>query len=349
MALKFDWSAGSILIALVLLLTLWTLRGFFVPLTWAGIIALSSWPLYRRFAARLPARFASHVTPLLFTALMTLLVLGPFVFAVAAVAGQVQGWSQTIVVADKQGLAPPDWLTDFPFAGAWLEDQWRRILARPGGVSRWLQREGSAAVVGWAQSLGQLVLHHVLIISFTILALFFLYRGGVPLEQQVRRVVHDKLGARGDAYFQQMVVAVRATVGGTLVVAALDGVLLGLAYAAAGVPSAVVWGAVTGLFAMIPYLAYVAVGAIAVALSVHGAGTAAVALCGFSVAVIFASDKFIRPALTGRASHLGFFWVLLGGLGGLETFGLLGIFIGPVLLASAIALWREWSSADRGS
>jgi len=81
--------------------------------------------------------------------------------------------------------------------------------------------------------------------------------------------------------------------------------------------------------------------------SLDGAGSAAVALCGFGVAVIFVSDKFIRPALTGRASHLGFFWVLLGGLSGLETFGLLGIFIGPVLLASALALWREWCNAKR--
>jgi predicted PurR-regulated permease PerM len=161
--------------------------------------------------------------------------------------------------------------------------------------------------------------------------------------------VHDKLGSRGDVYFRQLVVAVRATVGGTLVVAALDGVLLGVAYAIAKVPSAVVWGAVTGLLAMIPYLAYVAVGAIALVLWAQGAGTAAMALCGFGVAVIFASDKFIRPALTGRASHLGFLWVLLGGLGGLETFGLLGIFIGPVILASAIALWREWCGPEQDS
>jgi len=347
MALKFDWSAGSILTLLVVLLALWTLRGFFVPLTWAGIIALASWPLYRRFAARLPSRFASNGTPLLFTALVTLFVLGPLALAVAAVAGQAQGLSHKIVVADQEGLVAPDWLIDFPLAGLWLEDRWRLVLGTPGGVSRWLQSEGSISVMGWAGSLGQLFLRHVLIIAFTVVALFFLYRGGVRLEQQVLRIVHDKLGSRGDAYFQQMVVAVRATVGGTLVVAALDGVLLGLAYAIAGVPSPAVWGAVTGLFAMIPYLAYVAVGAITLVLSAQGAGSAAVALCGFGVAVIFVSDKFIRPALTGRASHLGFFWVLLGGLSGLETFGLLGIFIGPVLLASAIALWREWCNAKR--
>jgi predicted PurR-regulated permease PerM len=65
------------------------------------------------------------------------------------------------------------------------------------------------------------------------------------------------------------------------------------------------------------------------------------------VVILFAGDKIARPMLVGNATKLGFAWVLMGSLGGLEAIGLLGLFVGPVVLALAAALWSEWSKRAR--
>jgi predicted PurR-regulated permease PerM len=338
-AFKFDpaWTLTSV----ALLVALWVLHSFLIPLAWAFIIALASWPFYRRFAARLPRRFASNVTPLLFTVLVTLFILGPFAFAIGAVAAQAQTWAHEIVVAENQGLAPPDWLMATPLAGSWLFDQWSTVLGAPGGITRWLHRADSASLLAWAGSLGQFILRHTIIIAVTILGLFFLYRGGDPQAARLTQFIHDKLGQRGDAYFRKATDAIRAIMVGMIVVALIDGVLVGLAYKIAHVPSAEFWGAITGLLAMIPFLAYFVVAGAALVLVAQGAGAAAIAVFIWGMSVVFVADKIVRPALVGSTIDLGFFWVLLGTIGGLETFGLLGLFIGPVMLALAGALWRD--------
>src|SRR5262245_50773551 len=128
MTLNLEYRAAWVAGALILLLSVWILRSFLVPLAWASIVALASWPAYRRFANLLPRRFASNLTPLLFTALVSLAVLGPIVFAFGAIVAQAQTWAQLLVVADKAGLAAPVWLGDVPLIGTWLLDQWHLIL-----------------------------------------------------------------------------------------------------------------------------------------------------------------------------------------------------------------------------
>jgi predicted PurR-regulated permease PerM len=327
--------------ALALLFSLWLLRSFLVPLTWAFIIALASWPLYRRFRARLPAGLGLNGAALLFTLLITLSVLGPFGFAFAAIGAQAQSWAREIVVAEHQGLAPPEWLAALPLAGRWLVDQWNVVLGVPGGVSRWLNRTGSAWLLTSAESAGGFLLRHAMIIVFTVLALSFLYRAGEPLAERIKQVIHGKLGTRGDSYLQHGAEAIRATMTGMVVVSLVDGALCGLAYAVAGVPAPHVWGAITGLLAMIPFLGYFAVTGAAFALFAKGSGLAATVVFGWGVFVVFVADKFVRAAIVGGTIRMGFFWVLVGGLAGLETFGLLGLLIGPVILALTGALLRE--------
>jgi len=341
MTLKLEWRAGWVAGALVLVSAFWILRSFIAPLAWASIVALVSWPAYRRFADRMPRRFASSLTPLLFTVFISLAVLGPMLFAFGALAMQARTWGQQLIVAEKQGLPPPARLEDVPLIGDWLMDQWHATLGTPGGVSLQLQHADAASLFGWAGSFGQFIAHHAFIVSFTLLGLFFLYRGGEALAGEIVRIVQSKLGRRGASYLERAIVAIRATVYGTIVVGLIDGALTGIAYALAGVPSAHLWGAVTGLFAMVPFLAYAAVVGVALMLFATGAGAAALAVIGLGIAVVFATDKIARPLLVGGAMKLGFLWVLLGSLGGFEALGLLGLFVGPVVLALAGTLLQE--------
>jgi predicted PurR-regulated permease PerM len=328
--------------ALILLLSVWILHSFLEPLLWAAVIAIASWPIYRRFARSLPEWMASSVTPLLFTVLVSVFVLGPIVFAFGALIGQAQRWVNQIALADKTGLAVPAWLEALPLVGTRLGERWQAQLGTPGGLSVWLQRADASAVLGWAETLGQFMGHHLFVISFTLLVMFFLYRRGDALPQHLSRLVHDRLGARAEPYVELAIVALRATVNGMVILGLFDGILTGITYALAGVERAEVWGAVTGVLSLIPFLAYAAVAAVVLTLLAKGALMAAVAVAGLGVVVVFAGDKIVRPMLVGGAAKLGFVWSLMGTLGGLELLGLLGLFVGPVVLALGGALWQEW-------
>ena len=141
-----------------------------------------------------------------------------------------------------------------------------------------------------------------------------------------------------------MVRAVLGTVNGLVLVGLGEGVLLGFAYILAGLPHPVYdCGIRPGYFAVIPFGAPVVFGAAALYLAAAGSTASAVAVLGTGLAIVFVADHFIRPVLIGGSVRLPFLWVLLGILGGLETVGILGLFLGPAVMAALISLWREWT------
>jgi predicted PurR-regulated permease PerM len=120
-----------------------------------------------------------------------------------------------------------------------------------------------------------------------------------------------------------------------------EGVLLGIGYQFAGVPSAVLWAAATGVLAIIPFGAPLAFGAVAFLLLYQGNTMGAAAIVGWGAVVLFVADHFVRPTIIGNATKLPFLAVLLGILGGVETLGLIGLFVGPVVMTLFVTLWHE--------
>jgi len=347
LTLKVDLKARCFWAALVVLLSAWIIHGFFLPLAWASIIAVATWPIYRRFASRMPSCMASNATPLVFTMLVASFVLGPMVFAFGAVAAQAQSWLEKLALADKTGLAAPAWLESLPLIGLRLAERWQAHLGMPGGVSVLLQGTDSSAVLGWVQMLGQFAAYHLLVVLFTILILFFIYRGGDEQAMRLNRALRDVIGDSAAPYVEVATEAVRATVVAMVAVALFDGVLTAIIYALADFGHAAVWGAVTGLLAMIPYLGYVAVVGVALWLIAGGAMMPALAVCLLGSVVLLVADKIVRPVLVGDKVRLGFVWVLMASLGGLEVLGFIGVLVGPVVLALASSLWREWARNAR--
>ena len=137
--------------------------------------------------------------------------------------------------------------------------------------------------------------------------------------------------------------AVRRTVTGTVVVAVAEGLLIGVAYVAAGVPNPILFTVLTIAFAMLPFGAWAAFTAAALTLVVGG-GSGLVAACVFAwgAVVMLTGDNFVWPTLVGGAARLPFLFAFVGIFGGLATFGLLGLFLGPVIMAALLTVWREW-------
>ena len=146
---------------------------------------------------------------------------------------------------------------------------------------------------------------------------------------------------------EQIVAAIRGTVNGLVIVGLGEGVLLGIAYAVTGVPHPALLGALTAVAAMIPFGAPLVFGVAALLLVGQGSGVAAIVLVAIGMAVTFVADHFVRPILIGGATKLPFLWVLFGILGGVASWGLLGLFLGPAVMAALIMLWREWTSGER--
>jgi predicted PurR-regulated permease PerM len=344
MTSNFRISSGGLLSAVIVLLALWILQGFLAALAWAVIIAIASWPLFKRFERRLPQTSTRTVAAILFTLLVAVLFIAPLVYALIKLVVEAEVLSKQLMTAEQSGLPAPDWLGHIPGINTWLLDQWNAVLGTPGGVVDWMRRSEHGSVFAWARSLGQQVLRRSVVLIFTLFALFFLYRDGEVLAGQLSALIRASLGERGTLYLQHVVAAVRATVNGLVLVGLGEGVLIGIAYAMAGVPSPAVWGALTGLLAIIPFAAPIVFGIAALLLAVQGSVVSAIAVLAWGTIVLFVADHFVRPLLIGGAIKLPFLWVLLGILGGLETFGLLGLFLGPVIMALAMALWREWTA-----
>jgi predicted PurR-regulated permease PerM len=127
-----------------------------------------------------------------------------------------------------------------------------------------------------------------------------------------------------------------------------EGVLLGLAYLVAGVPHPTLFGLFTAILAMVPFGAAVAIIAATLVLLAQGKVLAGVIIIVVGIVITFVADHFIRPVLIGGATRLPFIWVLLGILGGVSAWGLVGLFVGPAIMAALILVWREWIGSEKG-
>jgi predicted PurR-regulated permease PerM len=339
--MSFKLTASWIYGALVVLSSAWILHEFLEPLLAAGVIAIASWPLYERFAARLPRRVTRGAASLMFTCALTAFILGPLVFVFLALVSEAQALLRDIALAGENGVPVPSWLEQVTLVGPWLAAHWESRLARPGALSMWAQRADPAALLPWAQSLGQFTLRHTLIIVFTILLLFLLYRDGRSVAQQLRQVLCNHIGEPAEGYLDVGARAVRASVNSLLVLWLFDGIATWIAYAIAGVPHAAVWGAVTGALALVPLLGYAAVAAVTLQLAMTGAATPALISLALGCAVLFCGDKVVRPVVARHGTHLPFAWVLMGCLGGFEVLGPVGLVIGPVALTVTKELWAQ--------
>jgi predicted PurR-regulated permease PerM len=334
-------SAGWFYGALIIVLSVWILHSFVEALLAACVTAVASWPLYARFARRLPRSMRRSAASLIFTVTIALFVLAPLMFAFGALLNEANALLVEIAAADKNGLAAPLWLDHVPMVGRWMAARWQSEFTHAGAISIWAQRTDTSALLGWAQSVGQFIGRHVFIILFAILMLFFLYQEGESLARNFRRLLRHHIGARAEGYVDLATRSLRASVNSMLVVALFDGFGTGVAYVIAGVPHAAVWAAITGLFALVPFLGYVAVSALSFRLALLGATTPALVAFALGCLVLFAGDKIMRPMIARNGTRLHFVWVLMACLGGFEALGLVGLVIGPVAVSLTRELWEQ--------
>jgi predicted PurR-regulated permease PerM len=327
----------------IIAFALFVTQRFVLPLLWAAILCIATWPLYRRALAALGNR--EILAAALVTVLGAIVFITPLALGVTQAAHQAPALAQLVANANTEGLAPPAWLPRIPFAGNEIIEWWNATLGQPHGLAHLLQDSS----VGHMQSasevlkrVGSNVLHRLIDVAFAFVCLFFFYKDGAALQRQLDAIGAHLIGpSRWTLYSLKVPVAVRATVNGLVLVGLAEGVLLGIGYQIAGVPSSMLWAAATGVLAIIPFGAPLAFGAVAALLLYQGDPAAAIAIAVWGAVVLFIADHFVRPQMIGNATQLPFLAVLLGILGGVETLGLIGLFVGPVVMTLFVTLWHE--------
>lgn len=343
---RWRQSAAELLLSASLLgFGLFILANFLHALAWALVLAVALWPSYDRLYRRTASPLVKEVLPILFVALVGLVTLVPIATLALDAVREIQELLDYSRRVGESGLPTPDFVIRLPYVGQWIADWWGEHLSHAGWAKEVAQQLNTSSIRQLGADLGANAIHRMVLFGVCLLALFFLFRHGESVSRQSRNASQKLFGARGERVALQMVAAVHATVAGLVLVAIGEGVVMGLVYFLTGLPHPILFGLATAIAAMIPFAAAVAVGLAAlILLGSAGAGPAIlIVLAGF--AVIFVADHFVRPQLIGGAAKLPFLWVLLGILGGVESFQLLGLFLGPAVMAALMLLWREIAAA----
>ena len=332
---------GVLVIGLLLAACLWILRPFLGPTIWAVMVVVATWPLMLRVQRHLWGRRALAVA--LMTLALLLLFVVPLSLAIVTIVGNADRLVEWAKLASTYTLpdVPPRWLLDLPLVGSMIERAWaqaaelglRDLLPKlspyAGNLTRWFVAE-----VG---SIGVLMFQFLL----TVLISGVLYSHGEEAADHVRRFARRLGGERGSDAVALAGGAIRGVALGVGVTALVQALLGGLGLTLAGVPFA---GLLTALMFM---LCIAQVGPIPVLLGAaawalyDGSTGWAIALAVWGV-IVGTLDNFLRPVLIKMGADLPLLLIFAGVIGGLFAFGLVGIFVGPVVLAVAYTLLEAW-------
>jgi predicted PurR-regulated permease PerM len=315
------------------------LAPFLSSVLWAVVICFSTWGLYERVLRMVGGR--PTIAALLMTLALASVLLGPLVIVATSIgsnsahlASAVQTW------ASGGPHPPPDWLAGIPIVGARLQEFWLAFdLAKlVGYVKQMLEPLGRLAL-GTGLALGQGLLY----LGLSVLVSFFLYRDGTQVAARVRAGMERIAGAGAHHLLEVAGNTVVGVVHGIIGAAFAQGVLAGLGFWIAGVPGPILLGLITCVLALVPMGPPLIWIPAAVWLFHEGHPYWSLFMVAWGATAISGIDNILRPYLISQGSRLPFILVLLGVLGGVLEFGIIGIFLGPTLLAVGYALLMEWT------
>src|SRR5574341_1077682 len=323
--------------------TFWILQPFLLASIWATAIVVATWPLMIRAQAWLGGRRAPAVAAMTLALLLILVV--PVSFAIVTIvqnADRIASWSKGLAVVGVP--PPPDWVARLPLAGAKVATQWLEIAAAPREELAARLAPYASTLVGWfvakVGSLGLMLVEFLL----TVVLAALLFAQGEAAAQGVLRFARRLVGPPGEQVVRLAGQAIRAVALGGVVTALVQSALGGIGLAVAGVPFPLILTA--GMF----LLAVAQVGAVPVlALAVvwlywKGDPVWGTVLLVWTM-VVGSLDNVLRPFLIKKGADLPLLLIFAGVIGGLIAFGIIGLFIGPVLLAVTYTLLAAWVAA----
>jgi len=336
---------GVLFIGGLIAASFWILRPFLAALVWATMVVVATWPLMLRTQASLWNKRALAVTVMTLALLLVLVV--PLSLAIGTIvqnADRIVGWTKSL--ATFQVPPPPDWVARVPFVGEKAVEAWQHLAAT--GGQEWVAKAApyAASLTKWfVAEVGSFGLVFVQFLLTVILSAI-MYASGESAAASFRRFGRRLAGERGEDAVRLAAQAIRGVALGVGVTAIVQSLLGGIGLAVTGVPFAAI------LTAVMFMLCIAQIGPILVLLPAviwlywsgdSGWGTFLL----IWMLLVGSLDNFLRPILIKKGADLPLLLIFAGVIGGLIGFGLVGIFVGPVVLAVAHTLLQSWMSDER--
>lgn len=322
-------------------------RPFLSPLIWATMAVIATWPFFIKLQARLGGKRWLALLVMILLLLVVLIV--PVCFAIMTILDKtddIVGWFKSLSTVK---IPPaPEWLHKIPMVGQWTVDHWDRFASSsPQELSKLIAPYATKTVswfVSQAGNFGLLLLHFFL----SVIIAAVLYMHGESAADAVRSFARRLAGQQGEEVAVLSAKAIRGVALGIVITALVQSTLGGLGLLCAGVPAAVL------LTALMLILCIMQVGPslvlVPAVIWLFWSGETVTASI-FAVWVLFVStiDNFLRPILIRKGADLPLLLILTGVFGGLIAFGIIGLFIGPVILAVCYTLLRAWVTGGKAS
>ncbi|MGQ9373476.1 AI-2E family transporter [Acinetobacter tandoii] len=316
------------------------LKYFIVPVLWATIIAYMTWPLYQSIYRSCGQRSTLSATLMI---LFIILVIGiPLTFAIFILQHEGRNLYYELQKQVFSGhFNVPQFIRDLPVIGKEITRTLKELNQDPNSIiqniSNWIQGH-----LNYGKFVLNEISKNIIKLCFAIMSLFFFYRDGQTILNQVSKALEMVIGPRVHHYIDTISETTRAVVYGVGLTAVAQSFLAGLSYLVAGVPNPMVLTIITFLLALIPFGPPLAYTSVALWLFAQGQTIEAIGVMAWGVCIVSTADNVIRPLVISGATQIPFLLIMFGVLGGIASFGLVGLFIGPVILAVLLAIWREW-------
>ena len=339
-------AAFLLLLALVTVAFFWIISPFFGAVFWAMVLALMFMPVHRRLCARLRGRDTLAALGTLLFCMVIVVV--PMIFVVGAMVDEATSFTQRLRTGE---FNPRTYFEQIQNAlPGWSRDLLGRFgLFNAQDVVDKLTAavvQGGQALTARALAIGQNTLMLLVNLGIMLYLLFFFLRDGRDLAQTIRRAVPMQR-QHTDFLLSKFATVVRATVKGTVVVALVQGMLGGVAFAFLGIHGAVLWGVVMSVLSLLPAVGAALVWApVAIYLMATGSMIEGLGLAAWGAGVMGMVDNLLRPILVGKETKLPDYLVLLSTIGGLSIFGVNGFLIGPAIAALFVATWALFSHEE---
>lgn len=339
---------GSALLLLLVVLAFSIVQPFLASIAWAAILCYVTWPLYLKLRALLHNRH--NLAALLMTTLLALALVAPLAWLVLLLEGELVDLYFALQKQLATGsIVLPESVRTFPLLGPELEKLVARFSASPDA----LRMELSKYAAHWRADITTLiggVGKNLAKLGFALLTAFFLYRDGEKLMAQISLAIRRLVGGNHERdYIQAAGATTRAVVYGIVLTALAQGVLAGIGYWIFGAPSPIFLAAITTLMALVPFATPFAWGGVALWMAANGDPWGGLGVALWGMLLVSWIDNIIRPLVISSAAQIPFLVVMFGVLGGLAAFGMVGLFIGPVVLAILLAVWHEWLEDRSGN
>lgn len=323
--------------ALILIGCYYVVEPFLTAIILAAVLAVVSWPMYLRALNSLHSPTAAAS---LMIGIIIVTVLIPVSLLSGVLAHQIPEFVLWVKQWVADGMPLPAWLLNIPYVGSSINDAFH-FGFDPAALSNFLRRAFDP-VTKWVLNISVSIGNGLFQLALVAFIVFFFYRDGHQLARRLRVSLDRISGGLAKEYAEILVNTTRSVVFGVIGTAIGQGVAAGIGFWIAGVPSIVMLSFAVCILSVIPVGPPLVWGPVALWLMATGKLGWGIFLIVWGVAVVSSVDNFIKPILISRGTTLPLALVFLGVLGGLMSFGPLGIVLGPIILSASIAMFQAW-------